>query len=63
MARAINGSVSHNPAQDTTRNSPTTLSNRARCGQVCSHAIAYFARCKACASCSLRGGIGVAHWL
>ena len=47
MARAINGSVSHNPAHDTTRNSPMRLSNRARCGQVCSHAIAYFARCKA----------------
>ena len=24
MARATNGSASHNPAQDTTRNSPTT---------------------------------------
>ena len=69
MARATNGSASHSPAQDTTRNSPTTLSSRARCGQPRSHAIAYFARCKACVSCSREtasgsragsGGSGVA---
>ena len=50
--RAINGSASHNPAQDTTRNSPTTVKSRARFGQARSHAIAYLARCRACVSCS-----------
>ena len=50
MARAINGSASHNPAQDTTRNSPTTVKSRARCGQARSHAMAYLARCRACVS-------------
>ena len=30
MARASDGSTSHKPAQDTARNSPTTLSSRAR---------------------------------
>ena len=30
IARARNGSASHNPAQDATRNSPTTLKIRAR---------------------------------
>ena len=51
-ARATNGSASHRPAQDTTRNSPTTLKSRARPGQARSHAIAYLARCRACVSCS-----------
>ena len=63
MARAINGSTSHNPAQDTTRNSPTTVNSRARCGQLRSHAIAYLARCRACASLQPRNGIRVARWL
>ena len=41
IARAGNGSASHNPAQDATRNSPTTLKIRANPGQARSHAIAY----------------------
>jgi hypothetical protein len=52
MARATNGSASHNPAQETTRNSPMTVKSRAKCGQHRSHAIAYFARCRACISFS-----------
>ena len=58
-ARATNGSASHSPAQDTTRNSPMTVNSRARCGQLRSHAIAYFARCKACASCSRETASGL----
>ncbi len=50
IARARNGSASHNPAQDATRNSPTTLKIRAKAGQARSHAIAYWARCRACVS-------------
>ncbi len=50
MARARNGSASQRPAQETTRNNPATVKNRAKSGQLRSHAIAYSARRKACVS-------------
>ncbi len=43
-ARARNGSASHKPAHDTTRNSPMTVNSRAKCGHALSQAIAYRAR-------------------
>jgi 3-hydroxyisobutyrate dehydrogenase-like beta-hydroxyacid dehydrogenase len=52
MARATKGSANQRPAQDTTRNSPTTVKNRARWGQARSQAIAYVARLRACVSFS-----------
>jgi len=42
----------HRPAHDSTRKSPTTVRRRANSGQARSHASAYVARCRACASFS-----------